>query len=484
MKFYTLILLTLCSFLTVTAQAPPEAFNYSGAVKDGSGNPLATQTIGVEFSILESSPSGSIVYREQHSVLTDANGIFNLSIGWGSVQEGTFEDINWGENAHYLKVGIDSTGGTSYTVSGITQLLSVPYAMYAKRAGEVNGGNLKPIVDLFKDFIYEYNDSTLKILLNGFVYSEGSSPVSENGIVWANNTNPTVSDNKINISSGGGSFGGTVDIPISGNEIVHIRPYAINSSGAAYSNNSYKYQLNSFDGTFTVDSVIKENPFNSRIVINYLNSSPNVAHICLDTVPNSRNPINCIRITKSGINELIFSNLNPNTTYYLLPKVAYSGTVVDGNGVTTNNTFYYGNEVIFTTDTIFTDYDGMYVGVLEQNNINTIPNTFVDTMYVTVDHVNLKAIVTSKFFQDVPLEIDLKLISNNILNRTILKGLEYENTTDKPLIIAGAAYSENFIRLDYTKLLINLKTGMYYPPRSTIFDNSFPVHFIGEYIKQ
>jgi hypothetical protein len=47
--------------------------------------------------------------------------------------------IDWSNDNYYLKVGMDATGGTNFVTMGTTQLLSVPYAMYAKSAGSVSG---------------------------------------------------------------------------------------------------------------------------------------------------------------------------------------------------------------------------------------------------------------------------------------------------------------------------------------------------------
>ena len=54
-----------------------------------------------------------------------------LEIGTGTVVSGTFASISWGTNAYFIKTETDPAGGTNYTISGTTQFLSVPYALYA-----------------------------------------------------------------------------------------------------------------------------------------------------------------------------------------------------------------------------------------------------------------------------------------------------------------------------------------------------------------
>jgi uncharacterized protein (TIGR02145 family) len=133
----TLLTLFLTAFASVSmfAQAPPEAFNYSGAARDGGGNPVANEMIGLEFSILKGSPVGSEQYTEWHFVETDDLGVFNVAVGFGAPQSGSFSDIDWSDDKYFFKVSLDISGGTNFVEMGVTQLLSVPYALYAKSAG-------------------------------------------------------------------------------------------------------------------------------------------------------------------------------------------------------------------------------------------------------------------------------------------------------------------------------------------------------------
>jgi hypothetical protein len=137
------LLSTFC-FLLLTiglkAQTPPNAFNYSAVARNPAGQPIATSTIGIQITILKTSPTGASQYSENHFVNTDAFGLFNLVIGTGAVQSGAMATIDWSSDNYYLKVGMDANGGTNFLTMGTTQLLSVPYALYAKSAGSVSGG--------------------------------------------------------------------------------------------------------------------------------------------------------------------------------------------------------------------------------------------------------------------------------------------------------------------------------------------------------
>ena len=131
-----ILLLTLSFSLLnfVNAQNPPNAFNYSAVARNAAGQPIATTTIGIQITILKSSPTGALQYSENHFVNTDAFGLFNLVIGAGAVQNGSMATIDWSNDNYYLKVGMDAAGGNNFLIMGTTQLLSVPYALHAKTA--------------------------------------------------------------------------------------------------------------------------------------------------------------------------------------------------------------------------------------------------------------------------------------------------------------------------------------------------------------
>jgi hypothetical protein len=140
-KICVLLFLCLAILTTAHAQIPPNAFNYSAVARNAAGDPIATSTIGIQITILKSSPTGAPQYMENHFVNTDAFGLFNLVIGAGAAQSGNMATIDWSNDNFYLKVGMDANGGSSFVTMGTTQLLSVPYALYAKSAGSVSGNS-------------------------------------------------------------------------------------------------------------------------------------------------------------------------------------------------------------------------------------------------------------------------------------------------------------------------------------------------------
>ncbi|MCF8239502.1 MAG: DUF1566 domain-containing protein [Saprospiraceae bacterium] len=137
MKYHILLLLVVvCCIDMVHAQAP-QAFNYSGVARDAQGDPIANTLLGIEISILQGSAMGPIIYQEEHMVMSDNYGLFNIVIGLGTPNQGSMESILWSADAWFLQVALDVNGGNNYVLMGATQLLSVPYALHAQTADSV-----------------------------------------------------------------------------------------------------------------------------------------------------------------------------------------------------------------------------------------------------------------------------------------------------------------------------------------------------------
>lgn len=115
------------------AQAP-QKFNYQAVARNAQGNVLSNQQVGVRLTVRDLTASGTILYRETHTVQTNQFGLFTVEAGGGTVIQGTFNSISWGNGNKYLQVEYDPAGSTNYTDLGATQLLSVPYALYAGNA--------------------------------------------------------------------------------------------------------------------------------------------------------------------------------------------------------------------------------------------------------------------------------------------------------------------------------------------------------------
>jgi hypothetical protein len=225
MKNLKLSLILICNLLfaisTIQAQAP-EKINYQAVARNLAGAPLINQPISVKYEIRQGSPTGTVVFAETHSLTTSPFGLFTAEIGGGTPISGTFPGIAWGTSPFYLFVEVDGAA------MGTTQLLSVPYALYAKESANgpaglpgknslsfsipytgpacINGGTQ---VDAGLD---DNNDGTLQplevdytyIICNGINGTNGTNGI--NGTPGTNGIDGVSIDSTINNNNGTFSF--------------------------------------------------------------------------------------------------------------------------------------------------------------------------------------------------------------------------------------------------------------------------------------
>jgi hypothetical protein len=132
-KVCFVLILLVVGYLT-PAQAP-QSLNYQAVARNVDGSIASAQRVSVRFSVLTGSATGTMNYQELHQALTNNFGLFTLAIGRGSAVFGSFSAIDWASGSKFLKVEIAVGGGNSYQLQGTTQLLSVPYALYAEKSG-------------------------------------------------------------------------------------------------------------------------------------------------------------------------------------------------------------------------------------------------------------------------------------------------------------------------------------------------------------
>ena len=116
----------------------PEGFKYQAVVRDAGNTILNNQAVGMQIEILQGGISGTPVYTESFTPTTNTYGLVNLEIGTGTTSD-DFTIIDWANDTYFIRTSIDVTGGSSYSVMGTSQLMSVPYALYAKTSGNGAG---------------------------------------------------------------------------------------------------------------------------------------------------------------------------------------------------------------------------------------------------------------------------------------------------------------------------------------------------------
>ncbi len=124
------IIIMLFFPLFAIAQAP-QKINFQSILRNNSGEIVANKAVNLRISLLAGSANGSNVFTETHAKTTDASGLISIQIGMGTLVSGVFNSINWGNQAHFIKLEADFNGGSNYVVLGTQELMSVPYALYA-----------------------------------------------------------------------------------------------------------------------------------------------------------------------------------------------------------------------------------------------------------------------------------------------------------------------------------------------------------------
>ncbi len=184
LKILRSVLLIASLFLPwqVSAQVP-QKMNYQAIIRNSNNVPLLTSSIGMRVSILQGSLTGAEIYEEIYNPnpQTNGSGIINIEIGSGVPLIGIFASIDWAFGPYFIKTEIDPTGGTNYTLTGTSPLLSVPYALFAKKADSISGG------------IHETDPVFGNSIANGIKASDTTN--------WNNKQNKLTSGNGISISA-------------------------------------------------------------------------------------------------------------------------------------------------------------------------------------------------------------------------------------------------------------------------------------------
>ncbi|AWH86052.1 hypothetical protein HYN59_13435 [Flavobacterium album] len=193
-----ILLSALLLLSAITFAQGPQGISYQAVAFTSGGNPVVNGTVGIRISILDNSATGTVVYSETHSKPTNAQGLFNLNIGQGTAVTGTFSAISWGVNTKFLKVEVDPAGGTSYSITGTNQLMSVPYALYAQNVGDnalagIGTGALKSssyaVIDnnkvhVFSNGAWYTQTATSEIYSSSIINSNGNFAVIDNNKVY------------------------------------------------------------------------------------------------------------------------------------------------------------------------------------------------------------------------------------------------------------------------------------------------------------
>jgi hypothetical protein len=132
-----LLLLLLFASFTLSAQVP-QKMSYQAVLRDATNELLTLRSVGMRISLTGRDLSSSPSYVETHYTTTNINGVVTLQIGQGGVLSGSFSSIDWSQGPFFIKTETDPNGGSDYQIVGSSELLSVPFALYALKSDQVN----------------------------------------------------------------------------------------------------------------------------------------------------------------------------------------------------------------------------------------------------------------------------------------------------------------------------------------------------------
>lgn len=187
MKNYLFFIIVMLLNLAAYSQSP-DKFNYQAVIRDISGNAIINKNVSIRISILQGGEEGTLIFSEAHSVISSQFGLINLVIGDGIASFGNIEGINWMNGPHYIKLELDSEGGSDYKLMGISQILSVPFSLNSRSTLQVTGS---------ETWDKDYNND---VTITGNQIIEGNKTFNDQLIV--NNSLKTIVSNSSNAISG------------------------------------------------------------------------------------------------------------------------------------------------------------------------------------------------------------------------------------------------------------------------------------------
>ncbi len=243
--FIAYILIT-AGFLPNQASAQsPEKMSYQAVVRNSSNQLVTNHAVGMRISILQGTANGTAVYTETQTPTSNANGLVTLEIGGGSIISGTFVSIDWSNGPYFLKTETDPTGGTNYSITGTSQLLSVPYALYAKTVASYS--EIDPVFGV-------WNKST-GISIPTSQVSDFQTSVTNNPAVLANTAKVTNATHTGDVTGSGALTLATVN-----SNVGTFNNITINAKGLATAGSNVSYLTSEADPIVKViNGIVKSN---------------------------------------------------------------------------------------------------------------------------------------------------------------------------------------------------------------------------------
>ncbi|MCF8450687.1 MAG: DUF1566 domain-containing protein [Taibaiella sp.] len=343
-KVLLLVLLLGINF-TAFAQVP-QKMTFQAVIRNAVGDLVTSSTVSVRISIMQGSPTGTVVYKETHSPTTNANGLLSIYIGTGTPMVGNMDSVHWETGVFYYTAETDPSGGTSYTVTATNQFVTVPYAYYAEKSGVPGAMDLADIATgPVSGITYTTAISTDTLIANG------GELVFARGVCVDTLPLPGINNAVFSTSTILGVY--TVNlIGLIPGKHYYLRAFATNSNGTAYGDTvsfmTTALTIPTVTGD-TISSVGNTSAASGGNVTGDGGSPVTTRGICYST---AASPTIASSISASGSGLGVFattlSGLTPATTYYAR---AYATNAI-GTAYGVQRTF---TTILYTAPTTTTD---------------------------------------------------------------------------------------------------------------------------------
>jgi hypothetical protein len=362
-----------------------DAISYQAIARNAAGQLVAGQAIAVKFEIRQGSISGTTVFTETHSTTTNPFGLFTLAIG--SVSATQFQAINWANGPFFMEVSLDPLGGTSFTSVGNQQLLSVPYALYAKTSGN---SSPTPTISINAPNTVTSSAGSYSITVPAATtYSAGTGINITAGVIsnTATATTPTITGvGTTTVTSSGNSFTVTTPVPTtySAGTGINITGGVITNTAAAVTptiTGAGSATVTSSGNTFTVNTAsgtILPNGKNGQIL--YSNGTT------WDTIPR-------IKFYYDGFHYGI-GTLNPLSDFHVFGGGRFDASIVT-NTVYTNDIEILGGSPgqVLTSDALsfghwVTPVPAILTYTPGSNQLSVTDGAAVSTITLSTGNVN------------------------------------------------------------------------------------------------
>ena len=392
----TLALLCLCNFIFSQA---PQLINYQAIAHDNNGDPLTNKNITVRIGIISDAINGSLEWEEDHALTTNDYGLFSLKIGNGtstnSGNQNSFANISWKNQIHFLNIQVDE--GLGFEDLGTQQLVSVPYALFAKEAESVSNPTTSNLIDNQNGTFTYFNEIGLMTTFNANIDDADANPANElissaslnntsieiiegtvthsidlNPLLGAINDSDWVVDNNNIYSAVSGNVGigttnpttplqidytGQVGLQVNGNNSSWNSIYMNGNTtsggigygylrnsvfrGGTYLNSSDDWNLRLWDGSATLSRIyVKHSNGNTGIC----NTNPSEKlHISNGSIKidDGSNPYT-LPYSDGSANQILTTDGSGNLSWNTPPSITNLGWSLSGNAGTTNGTNFIG----------------------------------------------------------------------------------------------------------------------------------------------